>query len=166
MRVDHPVSVSGPVFSLLITVTHGRTKTSKVISFLVRSKTPLGRGQLPRAEPPGQDEGSHVRPLRELQRRQEGRLQGPARGAAELWTGVRQLLASWRTEGLFSSAQRCARQTSHLQRGLGGNHQVRAPLLGHQELAVLQVPRGGPAPVLLQGLQDRHVRVSRDPVSL
>ena len=107
-----------------------------------------------------------MRPLRELQRGQEGRLRGPPRSHAEVRPGVRQLLEGGGEEGLLCPTQGCSCPASHLPGGLGGKHQVRAPLRRHQELPLLFLPRSCPAPVLLQGLQDRHVWVSRDSVPL
>ena len=100
---DHPgplalsLSVTDSVFALLITprklVPAPRLiktgKTNILISSFVRSAATVGRGELPGAQSAGQDEGSDVWPLRELQRRQEGRLQGPSRRSAQLRAGVR-----------------------------------------------------------------------------
>ena len=125
---DHPgplalsLSVTDSVFALLITprklvpaprlIKTGKTNT--LISSFVRSAATVGRGELPGAQSAGQDEGSDVWPLRELQRRQEGRLRGSSRSPPELRAGVRQLLEGRGEEGVFSAAQGCPSAASHL----------------------------------------------------
>ena len=64
----------------------------------------MGRGQFSRADSSGQDARKHVRTLREFQRRQEGRFHRKTRQLAWLWSGVWQLLACWRAEGVLRAA--------------------------------------------------------------
>ena len=152
-RANYPAPP--PSFCLLLT---------PIVCF--RRAAALGRSELPGAERPSQDAGQHVRPLRQLQWRQEGRLHRAAWGAALLRPGVRKLLASGRQEGVLRAAQRCAPSPAHLQGRLGGQHPVRQALRRHQEQSVRRVPLRRAATVLLQGVPHRHVRVPRNTVPL
>ena len=147
-------------FAQLITLP--RPLTALVFLFVTpivcfRRAAPLGRSELPGAQRPGQDAGQHVRALRQLQRRQEGRLHREARGPALQWPGVRQLVASGRQEGVLRAAQGRAAPPAHLQGRLGGEHPVRQALRRHQEQPVRRLSLRCAATILLQGLPHRHV---------
>ena len=74
----------------------------------------------------------------------------------------------WRKESLLRAASRCAApltQSSALQL-LGGSGEERPAVCSHQILPLPALPSPRPSPVPPRGLQNRHVRVSRQPVPL
>ena len=81
-------------------------------------------------------------------------------------TGVRQLVARGREEGVLGAPPGRAPAPALLQGRLGGQHQVGQALRRHQELALRRLSLRSPAAILLQSLPHRYVRVSWHTVSL
>ena len=99
-----------------------------------------------------------MRPLRQLQRRPEGRLLRPEGEGLQRRTTLRRLVASWRNASLLNFTARHAEVLrASLHTVLGEQDQLRQVLQRHQLNLVRKVPDQGRPQVLLQRLQAGHV---------